>query len=129
LQLLKAKRTKEVVIAEARAIKAEKVLAEANQGQSKREQAIVKRIDALSTSFGSKCCLASDSALSYFANMRADYDIFVMRHNKLERSSSFVMTKPKNLYSMSLSFWSGVQLHEREECALTNLTCLDALVC
>jgi septal ring factor EnvC (AmiA/AmiB activator) len=39
---------------EARAAKAEKDLAKVNQRQTKREQAIVECIDALSTSFGSE---------------------------------------------------------------------------
>jgi Skp family chaperone for outer membrane proteins len=40
--------------AETRAKKAEKALAEANQKQSKCEQAVVKRLDEICTSVGSK---------------------------------------------------------------------------
>jgi hypothetical protein len=57
LMTAKAKRIEEVAAAEARAAKAKKALAEANQRQSKREQAVFKRVDALSTFFGSKCHL------------------------------------------------------------------------
>jgi membrane protein involved in colicin uptake len=44
--------------AEARAIKAKETLARVYQNQSKREEAVVKCIDDLLTSFGSKCHLA-----------------------------------------------------------------------
>jgi hypothetical protein len=40
-----------------RVVKAEKALAEVTQRQSNHEEAVVKRIDALSTSFGNKQCL------------------------------------------------------------------------
>jgi predicted site-specific integrase-resolvase len=48
--------------AEERAFKAEKALVEVTQRQSKREEAIVKHIDALLTSFSSKCYLVFHSA-------------------------------------------------------------------
>jgi Skp family chaperone for outer membrane proteins len=41
--------------ANTRAKKAEKALADANQRQIKREQSVVKRLDEISTSVGSKC--------------------------------------------------------------------------
>jgi Skp family chaperone for outer membrane proteins len=41
--------------AETRAKKAKKALADANQRQIKREQSVVKRLDEISTSVGSKC--------------------------------------------------------------------------
>jgi hypothetical protein len=41
--------------AEARAKKAEKALAEANKKQSKREQAVMGKLDEITTSIGSKC--------------------------------------------------------------------------
>jgi ABC-type transport system involved in cytochrome bd biosynthesis fused ATPase/permease subunit len=47
--------------AEARAKKAEKALAKANQRQSKREQAVVGRLDEISSSVGSKCFTLSFS--------------------------------------------------------------------
>jgi ABC-type protease/lipase transport system fused ATPase/permease subunit len=43
--------------AETRAKKAEKAPADANQKQFKREQSVVKRLDEISTSVGSKCFL------------------------------------------------------------------------
>jgi hypothetical protein len=43
--------------AEARAITAKKALAELSKKQTQREEAVVKRIDDLLTSFGSKCSL------------------------------------------------------------------------
>jgi hypothetical protein len=49
--------------AETRAKKAKKSLADGNQKQTKREQAVVERLDEISTSVGSKCSilpLASD---------------------------------------------------------------------
>jgi hypothetical protein len=45
--------------AEASAKKAEKALAEASQKQTKREQAVVERLDEISTSVGSKCFILS----------------------------------------------------------------------
>jgi hypothetical protein len=45
--------------AETRAKKAEKALADANQKQTKREQSMVKRLDKISVSVGSKCCILS----------------------------------------------------------------------
>jgi hypothetical protein len=42
-----------------KAKKAEKALAEANQKQAKREQAVVDRLDKISTSVGSKCFILS----------------------------------------------------------------------
>jgi predicted Holliday junction resolvase-like endonuclease len=45
--------------AETKAKKDEKALAEANQKQSKREQAVVKRFDEICTSVGSKCFVLS----------------------------------------------------------------------
>jgi hypothetical protein len=43
--------------AEARAATVEDALAKVGQKQSKHEEAVVKRLDVLSTSFGSKCFL------------------------------------------------------------------------
>jgi hypothetical protein len=45
--------------AETRAKKAEKALADANQKQIKQEQSVVKRLNEISTSVGSKCFLLS----------------------------------------------------------------------
>jgi Flp pilus assembly protein TadB len=45
--------------AETRAKKAEKALADANQKQAKREQSVANRLDKISVSFGSKCCIIS----------------------------------------------------------------------
>jgi hypothetical protein len=42
-----------------RAKKAEKALADTNQKQIKQEQSVVKRLDEISTSIGSKCFLLS----------------------------------------------------------------------
>jgi hypothetical protein len=53
LATVEAKCKQDVAAAEARAAKAEKNLAEAGQKQAKREQAVVERIDSLSTLFGS----------------------------------------------------------------------------
>jgi hypothetical protein len=49
---------KAVKEAEARAIKAEKALAEVSQRQVSREEAVVKRLDDILTSVGSKCSFA-----------------------------------------------------------------------
>jgi hypothetical protein len=49
--------------AETRAKKAEKALAKANQKQSKWEQAVVGRLDQISTSVGRKCLVLSLSLL------------------------------------------------------------------
>jgi hypothetical protein len=46
-------------VAETKAKKAKKALAEANQKQTKREQAMVERLDEISTSVGSKCFILS----------------------------------------------------------------------
>jgi hypothetical protein len=88
---------------EARAAKAEKPLAEANQRQTKHEQAAVECIDALSTSFGSEYFLVF--RLCFFCSdvNCADYDVFGIRQNKLESSTSFVKTKAKTLYLMLLA--------------------------
>jgi hypothetical protein len=43
--------------AETRAKKAEKALADANQKQAKREQSVAERLDKISVSVGSKCCI------------------------------------------------------------------------
>jgi hypothetical protein len=45
--------------AETRAKKAEKALADAKQKQTKREQSVVKRLDEISISVGSKCLILS----------------------------------------------------------------------
>jgi hypothetical protein len=45
--------------AETKAKKAKKALAEANQKQAKREQAVVERLDEICTSIGSKCFVLS----------------------------------------------------------------------
>jgi hypothetical protein len=45
--------------AETRAKKAKKALADANHKQIKQEQSVVKRLDEISTSVGSKCFLLS----------------------------------------------------------------------
>jgi predicted KAP-like P-loop ATPase len=61
---------KAVKEAEARAIKAEKSLAEVSQRQAKREEDVVKRLDDILTSVGSKYSLALVStALSLFFDM------------------------------------------------------------
>jgi DNA anti-recombination protein RmuC len=44
--------------AEARATKAKKAFAEVSQRQASREEAVVKRLDDILTSVGSKCSLA-----------------------------------------------------------------------
>jgi Flp pilus assembly protein TadB len=44
---------------ETRAKKAKKALADANQKQAKREQSIAERLDHISVSIGSKCCIIS----------------------------------------------------------------------
>jgi uncharacterized protein (DUF3084 family) len=44
---------------ETKAKKAKKALTEANQKQAKREQAMVDRLDEISTSVGSKCFILS----------------------------------------------------------------------
>jgi hypothetical protein len=91
---------------EARAIKAKKALAEVSKKQTQREEAIVKRIDDLSTSFGSEYFLAFQLGFFCFDATCADYDVFGMQQNKLERSTSSVKTKAKTLYSMSLACWN-----------------------
>jgi Flp pilus assembly protein TadB len=57
--------------AETRAKKAEKALADANQKQIKQEQSLVKRLDEISISIGSKCFLFIIRHLLdfYFADM------------------------------------------------------------
>jgi Flp pilus assembly protein TadB len=45
--------------AKTRAKKAEKALTDANQKQAKREQSIADRLDKISVSVGSKCCIIS----------------------------------------------------------------------
>jgi Skp family chaperone for outer membrane proteins len=70
LTAAEAKHTKDVAAVEAKAAKVEKALAKANQRQSKHEQAVVERIEAMSISFGSKCHLVLD--LSYFVNICAN---------------------------------------------------------
>jgi hypothetical protein len=62
LAAAEAKRIKDVAAIEAKAAKSEKALAEANQRQSKHEQAVVERTESLSTSIGSKCHLVLNSA-------------------------------------------------------------------
>jgi septal ring factor EnvC (AmiA/AmiB activator) len=44
-------------LVETRAKKAEKALVDANQRQAKREQSVAERLDKISVSVGSKCCI------------------------------------------------------------------------
>jgi hypothetical protein len=53
LAAVEAKCKKDVAAIEVRAAKAEKSMAEVKQQQATREQAIVERVDSLSTMFGS----------------------------------------------------------------------------
>jgi hypothetical protein len=88
---------------EAWAAKSEKALAKAKQGQTKHEQAVVERIDALLTSFGNDYFLVFQ--LFFFCSdvTCVDYDVFAIQQNKFERSTSFTMTKVKTLYLMLLA--------------------------
>jgi uncharacterized protein YqjF (DUF2071 family) len=92
--------------AEARAIKAKKALAEVSQRQTRREASVVKRIDDLSTSFGSEYFLSFRLGFFYSDATCADYDVFGMQQNKLERSTSSMTTKAKTLCLMPLAYWN-----------------------
>jgi Skp family chaperone for outer membrane proteins len=95
------KRTKEVAAAKlsidqavkeanARATKAKKAVAEVSQRQTSHEEAVVKRIDDILTSIGSKCSLTFVFYyLSPLSTRVFTGCIFVMQQNILEKSSSF----------------------------------------
>jgi predicted KAP-like P-loop ATPase len=72
---VKVSADKAVKEAEARAIKAEKALAKVSQSQAKREEDVVKRLDDILTSVGSKYSLVflSSTPLSYFVDMHFFY--------------------------------------------------------
>jgi hypothetical protein len=72
----------------------------------RHEVDVLKRIDDLSTSFGSEYFLAFRLGFFCSDSTCADYDAFGMQQNKLERSTSFVMRKAKTLYSMPLACWN-----------------------
>jgi hypothetical protein len=72
LAAAETKCTKDVAFVEAKAAKAMKVLAVANQRQSKCEQAFVEHVEAMSISFGSRFHPSLDFCLSYFINFCAN---------------------------------------------------------
>jgi hypothetical protein len=92
--------------AEARATKAEKGIAEVSKKQSRREEAIVKCIDDLLTSFGSKYRLTMSSLVLLLSLCILNGYFFVMPQNNLEKLSDFIRVKPKILYWMPLACWS-----------------------
>jgi Flp pilus assembly protein TadB len=79
--------------AETRAKKAEKALADANQKQAKQEQSIAERLDKISISVGSKCCIISFGYLLRLslADMCLLVFVFVsmVRQRKLDNLGDF----------------------------------------
>jgi Skp family chaperone for outer membrane proteins len=76
--------------ANARATKAEKALAEVSQRHANHEEAVVKRIDDILTSIGSKCSLTFVFyCLFPLPTCVFTGCIFMMQQNSLEKSSSF----------------------------------------
>jgi Flp pilus assembly protein TadB len=92
--------------AEARATKAKKSLAEISKKQSQCKEAIIKRIDDLLTTFGSKYRLIAFSLVLTLFLFILNGCSFMMQQNNLEKSLDFVQVKPKILYLMSLACWS-----------------------
>jgi membrane protein involved in colicin uptake len=83
---------------EARAIKAKKPVAEVSQKQSKHEEAIVKCIDDLLTSFGSKCRHAVIFVVLLLSICIPTVYIFVMQQRNLEKLSDYVKAQPKTFF-------------------------------
>jgi hypothetical protein len=96
-----AKHTVSQAIEEARAATAEDALAKIVRRQSKREEMVAECINALSTSFGSKCFLPLRLYFPFCMNLcRPLY--FMMQENRLGKFSSCMKTKLKILYLMPL---------------------------
>jgi Flp pilus assembly protein TadB len=89
--------------AEARDNKAKRALAEVSQRQTKREEAVVKRIDHLMTSFGSKCCLAVVFVFSVSMYILIIY-VSMMQQSNLEKSSGFVQAQPMTFFWIPLAY-------------------------
>jgi hypothetical protein len=113
--------------AEARAIKAKETLAEVSRKQSKCEEAVVKRIDDLLNSFGSKCHLAIIFVVLLLSICILTVYIFVMQQSNLEKLSEYVKAHPKTFFLTPLAFWnrtgrmSGTCLSEPDTCYHTCL--------
>jgi hypothetical protein len=107
---IKVSAEKAAKAAEARAKKAEKVLADAHHKQAKREQSVVKRLDEMSSSVASKCFF-----FACFPLVDCDFAyvcLFVllctcaMQQKNLERYGDFGRRIPKTPCWMRLVSWS-----------------------
>jgi hypothetical protein len=96
--------------AETRAKKAKKALADAHQNQAKREQSVVKRLDGMSTSVGSKCfpfvfLPLIDCNFAYMC-VFVLFCTCAMQQENLERYGDFGRRIPKTPCWTQLVCWS-----------------------